>query len=179
MLREDVRPEDARILRHARFIPAGPDRAAGSERRSRPSASSAQPTDTSSRSDGSCSGARAFLHLLGSHFVSRLFVSLVNAGSDPSACPPPARVVPPDDRRSPLSLCGSGSLDSRRPSVDVLFSALGFNGCGHRRPCFPGKAVRNFSLPAQISLAQVLAPKRKHFLPTGCLLYATIFTSFN
>uniref|UniRef100_A0A8D8A099 (northern house mosquito) hypothetical protein n=1 Tax=Culex pipiens TaxID=7175 RepID=A0A8D8A099_CULPI len=64
--------------------------------------------------------------------------------------------------------------------VDVLFSALGFNGCGHRRPCFPGKAVTNFSLPAQISLAQVLAPKTpQHFLPTGCLLYATIFTSFN
>lgn len=36
--------------------------------------------------------------------ISRSFVSLVNAGSDPSACPPPARVVPPDDHRSPLSL---------------------------------------------------------------------------
>lgn len=46
--------------------------------------------------------------------ISRSFVSLVNAGSDPSACPPPARVVPPDDLRSPLSLCGSGSHDSRR-----------------------------------------------------------------
>lgn len=72
MLRKDVRPEDARILRNAWLIPAGPDRAATSEGRHGSSGKSSNTRSGSPSRSRSSSGSPsgAFLHLLGSHLVA-------------------------------------------------------------------------------------------------------------
>lgn len=72
MLRKDVRPEDARILRNAWLIPAGPDRAASSEGRHGSSGKSSNTRSGSPSRSRSSSGSPsgAFLHLLGSHLVA-------------------------------------------------------------------------------------------------------------
>lgn len=173
MLRKDVRPEDARILRNAWLIPAGPNRAASTEGRHGSSGKSSNTRSGSPSRSRSSSGSPsgAFLHLLGSHLAAGSFRGTPVV---PTGCLPLSvsgrigflsQIWMPAERMDWFSsscCCGEGGSDLHvqwPPPRSAMLEA-------------PGKAVqRNFHCHQSKSGSGELR--------LGWCSTTTIFTSFN